>query len=238
MASAAGVFALWRRPWRVIAHAGRPERRSLVGPGSALGIMNTCFYVALARLPLGTVGAIEFLGPILLAAAGVRTGRNLGALALAVGGVSLLVDVRLAGAPVGFVFAFANCALFMLYVVLGHRAAAQGGAAGIDRLGAAMLVATVAVTPIGIDQAAIAFTAPILFAAGVGVGVCSSVIPSACDQLAMARLPRSTFALLLALLPATATVIGVVVLAQLPTPAEAAGIGLVVAGVGLHRTRA
>jgi inner membrane transporter RhtA len=75
----------------------------------------------------------------------------------------------------------------------------------------------------------------VLLAAGVGVGICSSVIPYVCDQLALARLPRATFALLLSLLPATATAIGVVVLAQLPRPTELVGIGLVVGGVALHR---
>ena len=71
--------------------------------------------------------------------------------------------------------------------------------------------------------------------AGIGVGVSSSVIPYVCDQLAMARLPRATFALMLTLLPATATVVGAVVLAQVPTVAELTGILLVAAGVYLHK---
>src|SRR5260221_10565622 len=73
--------------------------------------MNACFYMAIARLPLGTVGAIEFLGPIALAVVGARSRRNAGALALAVAGVWLLTDVRLVGQPLSFAFAFANCAL-------------------------------------------------------------------------------------------------------------------------------
>jgi inner membrane transporter RhtA len=74
-------------------------------------------------------------------------------------------------------------------------------------------------------------------AAGLGCrgGISSSVVPYVCDQLAMARLPRSTFALLLALLPPTASVIGILVLAQVPSPAEVIGIALVVAGVAAHR---
>jgi inner membrane transporter RhtA len=70
---------------------------------------------------------------------------------------------------------------------------------------------------------------------GVAVGISSSVVPYVCDQLAMARLPRSTFALLVALLPATASVIGILVLTQVPGPAEVVGIALVVAGVAVHR---
>jgi inner membrane transporter RhtA len=75
-----------------------------------------------------------------------------------------------------------------------------------------------------------------LLLAAIGVGISSSVIPYVCDQLAMARLPRSTFALLLALLPATATLIGALVLGQIPAHAELVGIALVIAGVSLHRT--
>src|SRR5205085_2847455 len=88
------------------------------------------FYLAIDRLPLGTVGAIEFLGPIGLAAAGMRTFRNLVALALAAAGVYLLTDVRIVGEPLSFLFAFANCGLFLLYIVLGHRMAADGRGAG------------------------------------------------------------------------------------------------------------
>jgi inner membrane transporter RhtA len=139
--------------------------------------------------------------------------------------------------PLGLAFAFANCALFMLYIALGHRIAADGGSDGIDRLTAAMLIAFVVVTPIGAAQALPAFSSLALLGAGVAVGVCSSVIPYVCDQLAMARLARATFALLLALLPAVATIVGVVVLGQIPTLGEALGVGLVIAGVALHRTR-
>src|SRR5947209_3517498 len=81
-------------------------------------------------------------------------------LGLAVAGVWLLTDVRLAGQMLGFVFAFANCALFMLYVILGHRVAQDGGTEGIDRLGAAMLIALLIVMPIGITAAAPAFRHP------------------------------------------------------------------------------
>jgi inner membrane transporter RhtA len=184
------------------------------------------------------VGAIEFLGPILLAAVGMRSRRNVVALALAVAGVAYLTDARWVAEPLGYVYAFANCALFVLYVVLGHRLAAAGGANGIERLSAGMLVAALFALPIGIEQALPAFASPLLLAAGIGVGIASSVIPYVCDQLAMARLPRATFALLLALLPATAALIGAVVLRQIPTQAEMAGIALVIAGVALHRGEA
>jgi inner membrane transporter RhtA len=231
IASAALVFGLWRRPWRLLG----PPRPALLAFGCVLAAMNACFYLAIVRLPLGTVGAIEFLGTLVLAAVGVRTPRNLVALGLAVTGVYALTDVRFAGEPLGFAFAFANCGLFMLYVVLGHRIARDSGSEGIDRLGAAMLIAVAAISPPGLGRAATAFSSPLLLGAGFGVGVCSSVVPYVTDQLAMARLPRATFALLLALLPAMATVIGLLVLRQLPTPIELGGILLIVCGVVLHQ---
>ncbi len=141
IASAAVVFAVWRRPWRMVAGLAPDQRLSLLALGGVLGAMNACFYLAIARLPLGTVGGIEFLGPVALAAVGARTRRNLLALGLAVVGVFLLTDVRLGGEPFGVVFAFANCGLFAFYVLLGHRIAQAGGSEGIDRLGAAMLIA-------------------------------------------------------------------------------------------------
>lgn len=235
IASAAVVFAFWRRPWRYYRGLQPAARRTVLMLGSVLALMNICFYLAIDRLPLGTVGAIEFLGPIGLAALGVRSKRNFGALALAAAGVYVLTHVRFAGQPLGFLFAFANCGFFVCYIILGHRIAADGGTAGIDRLGFAMLVAMVAAFPIGIRDALPAFVSPLLLAAGIGVGVSSSVIPYVCDQLAMARLPRATFALLLSLLPAMASLIGAVVLHQLPTVAEIGGISLVVGGVLLHR---
>jgi inner membrane transporter RhtA len=238
--SAAIVFALWRKPWRQWAALDIPSRQTVICLGIVLAAMNVSFYLAIDRLPLSTVGAIEFLGPIGLAAAGMRTPRNFLALACGAAGVYCLThaglsNLRITGAPLGFAFAFVNCALFIVYIVLGHRIASWGGPAGIDRLGLAMLIAMVAALPVGIWNAMPAFSSPVLLAAAVGVGISSSVIPYVCDQLAMARLPRATFALLLALLPATAAVIGVLVLRQIPSLIEVTGIGLVILGVGVHR---
>jgi inner membrane transporter RhtA len=233
IASAAVIFALWRRPWRSVRDSG--SGRLLLAWGAVLAVMNSTFYLAIDRLPLGTVAAIEFLPVIVLAALGARTPRNLGALALAVPGVYLLTDVALEGDPLGVVFAFVNAALFAAYIVVSHRAAQNGSVPGIDLLGMAMLVAAVVATPIGAWAAAPAFLDPVALAAGIGVGVSSSVIPYVTDQLAMARMSRSTYALMVALLPATATVIGIVVLAQLPSAVEALGVALVIAGVAVHR---
>ncbi|MFG2002733.1 DMT family transporter [Spirillospora sp. NPDC048911] len=223
--TAAVVFVLWRRfRWD----------RTVVLWGIVLAGMNVAFYLAIARLPLGTVAAIEFAPVVGLAALGARTPRNAVALVAVVGGVYALVDVRLEGEPVGFVLAFLNAALFALYIVLAHRSAQRDAAIG--GLGAAMAVAAVLTAP-GLVVAAPAMLDPLVLAAGIAVGICSSVIPYVCDQLAMARLARETYALMVALLPATAVVIGVIVLRQVPSPVEAAGVALVISGVALHSGR-
>ena len=248
IASAAVVFALWRKPWRLVQRLTRRQRWVMLALGVVLAAMNSLFYLAIDRLPLSTVGAIEFLGIVILAAVGTRTRRNILALVLAVGGVVALTDIRIVDEPLGFAFAFANCALFMLYVILGHKIAnskianTSDGAAsttlsGIDQLGAAMLIAALVATPLGISGALPAFVHPSWLLWAIVVGLCSSVIPYVADQLAMARLPRATFALMLALLPATATVIGLVVLGQVPTLQDLLGIALVIGGVALHQDR-
>jgi inner membrane transporter RhtA len=247
IATAALVFAAWRRPWRLLPRLDRSQPWLLTGLGAVLAAMNTCFYLAIDKLPLSTVGAIEFLGTVVLAVAGTRTRRNVAALTLTTSGVALVTAIRLGGQPLGFALAFANCLLFMLYVVLGHRIASlrpRAGASsgtsqpgGIDLLAASMLVAAVPVTFLGLPGALPAFSDPRLLLAGIGVGVCSSVIPYVTDQLAMARMTRATFALMLALLPVSATVIGAIVLRQFPTAQDIAGIALVTTGVALHRER-
>jgi len=238
IASAAVIFAVWRRPRRTLLALDRSGRTLIVALGAVFALMNACFYVSIDRLPLATVAAIEFIGPIVLAAVGARTGRNVAAVGAAAVGVYLLTQVRFEGEPVGVAFAFVNAALFTAYIVLAHRVARRSGLSGIDGLAAAMMLAFLFVSPIGLASAAHAFADPVALAAGVGVGVSSSVIPYVFDQLAMARLARATYALFVALLPATATVVGVVVLQQLPSFVELGGIALVMSGIALHQASA
>jgi len=152
-------------------------------------------------------------------------------------GVYLVTQARVAGDPAGVAWAFANAGLFAVYIVLAHRVARRSAAGGIDGLAAAMVCAFVLILPIGASGASAALSDPVALTAGIGVGVSSSVIPYVCDQLAMSRLPRATYALFVALLPATAALVGVVVLRQLLTTPELAGVALVMAGVALHRER-
>jgi inner membrane transporter RhtA len=230
IAAAALVLWLWRRP-----SLPREGRGVVIAWGAVLALMNCCFYLALDRLPLATVASIEFLPVVALAALGARTPRNVAALVLAVVGVICVTGFAVNGDDaLGLAFAAANAAGFAAYIVLGHRVAAEGG---IDALALAMLIAFVVVTPLTAWAAVPAFTDPVALAAGIGVGICSSVVPYVADQLAMALVPRATYALAVALLPATAAIIGVVVLAQMPSLREVIGVALVVAGVGLHQRK-
>src|SRR5437763_5837809 len=171
IASAAVIFAAWRRPWRAYAALDVDGRRTLLAWGAVLAVMNCCFYESIDRLPLGTVAAIEFLPVIALAALGVRSGRNLGALALAVGGVYLVTGVHFTAQPPGLAFAFANAGLFAAYIVLADRVAKDDSVTGIDGLAAAMLIASIAVTPIAGWAAVPAFADPVALLAGIGVGI-------------------------------------------------------------------
>ena len=235
IASAAALFAVWRRPWRRLAGLDGAGRRVVLALGAVFAVMNVCFYVAIDRLPLGTVAAIEFLPVIALAALGARTPRNAIALGLAVVGVYVLTDVELEGEPIGVAFAFANAALFAAYIVLAHRLSRIPGVSRLDGLAAAMLVAAVFATPLAGWSAAPALVDPVALAAGIGVGISLSVVPYVFDQLAMARLSRATYSLMVSILPATATVVGIVVLGQVPTWIEVGGVALVVSAVALHR---
>lgn len=235
IASAAIVFAPFTNPLQVFREADRRTKGLLVALGLCLAVMNTSFYLALDRLPMSLVAAMEFVGTIGVALYGMRTARNGLALALAVLGVFILIDVRWASDPMGLFWSALNALLFVGYVILGHKAAEGGADEGVRRLGAAMAIAFVALMPIGVAEAVPAFGSVTLVMAGIGVGICSSVIPYVCDQLAMSRLPRASFALLLALLPATATVTAAVVLAQIPSLRDLLGVAFVMAGIALHR---
>lgn len=243
IASAALVFAPITKPWRTFRNSTNRERMLLLALGACLAIMNSSFYLALDRLPIALVAAIEFVGSIGVALWGLRTVRNYLALAVAIIGVALLIEfpslLAADGAArtsdlLGLFWAVLNGSLFVLYIILGHRISDGGASGGVERLGAAMMAAFIFVMPIGFLQALQAFGAPLLVLAGIGVGICSSVIPYVCDQLAMSRLPRASFAFLLAILPATATIIGIIVLRQIPSATDGLGVLLVMIGVAMH----
>lgn len=235
IASAALILAPVTRPWRSFHAVDGRTKLLLIELGLCFAAMNTSFYLALDRLPMSLVAAMEFVGTVGVALCGSKTPRNFLALALAVLGVFILIKVTWASDLMGLMWSILNAVLFVGYIILGHRIAERGADGGIQRLGTAMAIAFMAVMPIGFFQAIHAFDSPILVIAGIGVGICSSVIPYVCDQFAMSRLPRASFALLLALLPAMATAIGAIVLAQIPGLRDLLGILLVMLGVAVHR---
>ena len=139
---AALILILLRRSWR----------RSLkdldmfwtASFGIVLAGMNLCFYLAIDNLPLGNAVAIEFLGPIAVAAAGHRSARNLVALIVASLGVLLLAQVTSEGTVTGVLFALAAGTLWGFYIVLGSKVARTG--AHLDGLGIGMLIGGLAVS--------------------------------------------------------------------------------------------
>lgn len=229
MLGAAVVLLAWRRPGGA---AWRGRRLLLAGAfGLATALMNIAFYEAIARLPLGTAVAIEFCGPVAVAALGTRTVRDVAALLLAGAGVVLIADVRLAGSPAGFALALVAAAFWAAYIVLGKRVALGGN--GLDDMSVGFAVAAVLLTPLAVGTGP-AWSSPTLLLLGLGVGVLSTVVPYVLDQIVLRRVGQARFALLLALLPATASVVGLLVLAQTPRLLEALGIVAVVAAVALR----
>ncbi|WP_147261551.1 EamA family transporter [Pseudonocardia hierapolitana] len=230
---AAAVLLAWRRPARSAWRGTRFWRASAFGLATAL--MNVAFYEAIARLPLGTAVAIEFCGPVAVAAVASRRPRDVGAVLFAAVGVLLIADVRWSGSPSGVLWALGAATMWAAYIVLGKRVASGGN--GLDDMTVGFAVAAVVLSPLllaGGPGALAALADPLVLVLAVGVGVLSSVVPYVLDQVVLRRLGQARFAVLLALLPATATVVGLVGLAQLPTVLEFLGIGAVVTAVALR----
>jgi inner membrane transporter RhtA len=230
VAGAALLLLAWRRPWR-----GSWTRERLLWAaafGATLAVMNLMFYLAVEQLHLGTAVAIEFLGPISVAVFFSRSRRNGLALAVAIAGVALLSEVSASGQLEGVGFALVAATLWAGYILLGSRVATQGAA--LDGLGLGMFVGALVIAPAGLPWIEPVLDRPWLIAAGVAVGLLSNVVPYGLDQVAFRRVPPGRFALLLALLPATATLAGFVALGQVPSPTEAVGIALVITAIAIR----
>lgn len=230
---AAAVLLAWRRPGRAAWRGSRLARASAFGLATAL--MNLAFYEAIARLPLGTAVAVEFVGPVAVAAVASRRPRDVAAVALAALGVAFIADVRWSGSPSGVLWALAAAGMWAAYILLGKRVATAGN--GLDDMAVGFTVAAVLLSPlllVGGPAALGALADPAVLLLAIGVGVLSSVVPYVLDQLVLRRVGQARFAVLLALLPATATVVGFVALAQVPGLLEGAGIAAVIAAVALR----
>ncbi len=227
-AAAAVALLAWRRPWRR-AWSRRQTVIALIF-GLVTIAMNVAIYEAISRIPLGTAVAIEFLGPTAVAALGSRRRRDLAAVALASVGVLLLAGVEFDANLTGVLFALVSAAMWAGYILLGKRVADTGD--GLDSLAVGMSLAAVVLAPvILVPQARIdasVFVDSRTWLLGLCIGLLSTAIPYALDQLVLVQIGTAKFALLLALLPVTATLIGVAVLGQIPTSLEIVGITLVV----------
>ena len=218
-----GFNRSWRRSW---------TKRNFVWAGAfgaALALMNLFIYLAMDRLPLGNAVAIEFLGPIAVAAIGTRTLRSESALFLAALGVLVLAGVQGDGTILGVIFALLAGTMWAAYIVLGHRVAKDGLA--VDGLGVGMLIGAVVICPVGLSQANIAFSDLKILALAAGAGVLSNVIPYGIDQFVMRSITRARFAFLQALLPVTASVVGFLSLSQSPSWLETLGITSVILAI-------
>lgn len=247
--AAALVLLAWRRPWR-LRWTGRALRAAVVF-GFVLTAMNIAFYLAIEHLPLGLAVAIEFAGPVAVAAVTGRARERWGGL-LAAAGVVVLSGAVLAGrtardarageaasgdAVVGLVWILLAAALWAGYVVLGRRVARDATGHGIASLAVGMGAGALVFAPFFARSALPELVDWRFTLAILGVGVLSSVIPYAVEQLVLRRVTAATFAVLLALLPATAAVVGAVWLRELPTWPELAGITLVCAAITLTSRR-
>jgi inner membrane transporter RhtA len=213
----------------------RGQWASVLVLGVAMAGMNGLFYEALARLPLGIAVTVEFLGPLVLAAALSRQRRELMWVAMALLGVAVLGLTRHAGGGAlsitGLLFAAVAGVFWALYVLVGSTVASEG--IGLGALAVATGVAALIVAPAGAGSGGAALLSPSVLGIGLLVAVLACVIPYSCELTALAALPRQTFSVLLALEPAAAAIIGAVLLGQILSPVQSVAIALVVAaGIG------
>jgi inner membrane transporter RhtA len=204
--------------------------------GLSLGVMNFSIYQSFARIPLGVAVTIEFLGPLAVAVAGSRHVRDLGWVVLAAAGVVLLTQgghgrLNLAGV----LFAGLAGACWAAYIVLSSATGRRfPGSAG---LAIAMVVSAVIVTPPALVAGGTAMFRPAVLAAGVAIGVLSSVIPYRLELESLRRMPLRVFGVWMSMEPAVAALIGLVLLGQHLTLAEWLAIGCVMvacAGAAQH----
>ena len=202
--------------------------------GTATAAMNLFIYLAFARLDLGKAVAIEFTGPIVVAVIATRSRRNAGALALAVGGVVLLSQIDFDA--VGLAYVLAASAMWAGYIVTGHRVARLDR--GLGGLAVGLVVGSFVILPFATPGFGDLGASPGLVPLCLLVGVLSTAVAYGIDQHVMRRASARRFAVMQALLPVIAAVMGAVVLSQLPRPVEYLGIGLILGAVVLQTREA
>jgi inner membrane transporter RhtA len=221
----------------------RPRLRSIGGPtlratlllGTATGVLTLAYIEAIARIPLGTTAAIEFLGPLGVAAARSHRRSALIWPVLAFLGVIGLTEPWRGNLDlVGIGFAVAAAAGWAAYIVLTQRVGAE--LEGLQGLALSLGTATIVGAPIAAWPAISGLT-PGIAAAGVGLAVLVPLLPFSLELMALRRMRVAAFGTLMALEPGIAVVIGLVLLSQTPAPWQIVGVVLVViAGIGAQRS--
>ncbi|WP_368388662.1 DMT family transporter [Schaalia turicensis] len=224
---AAIILLAWRRPWRE--KWSRKDCVTSMVFGVFIISMNSTFYEAIARLPLGAAVSLEFLGPVLVAVLRGRGPAPRIAALLAFAGVvsisGLGLDLDVPGVKAGIVWILLAATAWAGYIMVGQKLASKRSAVSnlAASLGWGALFSSVVLAPGGVGG----FTSVHVFGALVVVGVLSTVIPFSLEALAMSRVSAATFALFTAMLPATSTIVGAVMLRQLPTLGELGGLVLI-----------
>lgn len=237
---AAWLRLVWAGALMLLIVRPRPSSfsRDALRAGIALGVVTAgltlLFMAAVARLPLGTASALEFLGPLGVAVVRSRGTGRLWALLAAVGVLCLTEPWAGSADPVGVAYALGAAACWAAYILLTQRVGDQvSGIAGLAvSMPVAALVATVVAGPGVVGR-----LTPELLLAGLGLAILLPVVPFTLELLALRRLTAGAFGTLMALEPAFALVIGFVALQQVPHLLGVVGVGFVVAaGIGAERS--
>nr|WP_314415105.1 EamA family transporter [Streptomyces sp. DSM 40484] len=205
--------------------------------GVTMAAMNGLFYQSVARIPLGPAVTLEVLGPLILSVVASRRAVNLLWAGLALGGVFLLGGGGFSSLdPAGVAFALSAGAMWAAYIVFSARTGRRFPQA--DGLALAMVVAAVVFLPLGLAESGSRLLDPTTIALGSAVAILSSVLPYTLELVALRRMPASTFAVLMSLEPAVASIAGFLVLSQTLTVTEGLAITLVIAAsMGAVRTQ-
>ncbi len=234
LAWAGVILGLAIRPWR--ASLSRSGLLTCIVLGIVTAAMTMLFMAAVARLPLGTASALEFLGPLGVAVVRGKAVARVWAI-IAGGGVLLLTEPWHGGTDlVGVCFALAAAGCWAAYILLTQRAGDE--ASGLNALAISMPVAAVVATVV-VGPSVIGAISWQVVLVGLGLALLLPIIPFSLELLSLRRLTTAAFGTLMSLEPAIALVIGLIALGQVPGPGAVAGIVLVViAGIGAERTGA
>ena len=224
--SALLMLMLWR-PWRW--RLSRADAQAVVLYGAALGAMNLMFYLSLQTLPFGLAVAIEFAGPLAVAIWSSRRAVDFIWVALAIAGLALLLPLGLSGStldPLGVLYSVGAAVFWALYIVFGKRAGHLHAGQSVS-LG--LLVAALVVVPVGVAHAGAALLSPSVLLVGVAVAAISSALPISLEMMALKRLPKEAFGIMISMEPAVAALLALALLGERLDTVQWLAIGCIVA---------